>query len=176
MAEAHMPDMDEVQRQKGPGLKTIAVIAGFFVIEAIVIGATYWLSGSPADVTAETTTKNIQAWQSALVEEMVVEDRFTNSSRGPTYLYECEIWIKVQRKHQNQVKDRLKSMQAQIRADVATIFKRAQPEHLSEPTYGTIKRQIKKALDEHLGHDEEDGKPIVENVLITKCIPSRLEL
>jgi len=175
MAESEGKSADQGGTQrKGPGLKTIIVLAAFFVIEAAVIGVTYWLAGSPPDVTAETTTRNLEAWRNAEVEVPVVDDRFPNSARGPTFLYETKIYILVKRRHQEQVKNDLKNMEAQVLMDVATIFRRAQPEHLNEPTFATIKRQVKEALDERLGRDEE-GNSLVLSVVITKCIPHRLE-
>jgi len=65
-------------------------------------------------------------------------------------------------------------MAAQVASDIATIFRRAEPAHLGEPTLATVTRQIMASLDERIGRDAE-GKSLVQEVLMKKCIQYRVD-
>ena len=66
-------------------------------------------------------------------------------------------------------------MAAQISGDIRAIIGLAEPNHLLEPTLATIKRQIRSALDKHLGRDE-DGNSYVDEVVITKFTQFRADM
>jgi len=154
---------------KKSSLKVLLMVAVVLVLEGGTVGVTIMLSGSPAKVEGHGPTPDLAAEENKLVEDLVVKDRFANQRTGRTYLYDTEIFITVRAKDNPKVKEKVESMQAQLSTEIATIFRRAEPAHLLEPTLATLTRQVKAALDERLGKDAE-GKPVVQEVLIRKCI------
>jgi flagellar basal body-associated protein FliL len=154
---------------KKSSLKVLVMVAMVLVLEGGTVGVTIMLSGAPAKVEGHGPTPDLAAEESKLVEVLVVKDRFANQRTGRTYLYDTEIFITVRAKDNPKVKEKVESMQAQLSTEIATIFRRAEPAHLLEPTLATLTRQVKAALDERLGKDAE-GKPAVQEVLIRKCI------
>jgi len=156
-------------------IKTLIVLAVVVVVEAAAISAAFLIAGKPADVKAQGALPDAEADANRLVEVQVLEHKFQNTKTGRTYVYDTQLYVVVKQKHQEQVARYIEQMQAQIVSDVATIYRRAEPAHLLEPTLGTLKRMIKASLDEKIGRDD-DGNPIIEQVLITKFSQFRADL
>ncbi|NJL30720.1 MAG: hypothetical protein HC898_03305, partial [Phycisphaerales bacterium] len=89
-------------------------------------------------------------------------------------LYDTEIWITVRQRDATKVKDQIKDMQATLATDIGVIFRRADPAQLTEPTLATLTRQVKATVDDRIGRDAE-GKPIVQEALVKKCIQVRVD-
>jgi hypothetical protein len=155
-------------------IKAALILGAVMVIEFLILGSVFVLMGGPADVKADPAKADLEATAEQPVEEFVIADKYPNTKRGRTYLYDTEIYVVVKRKSQDKVKELIKSMTAQISADVRTVIGRAEPNQLLEPTLATIKRQVKAVLDERLGMDE-DGRPRVQEVVITKFTQFRAE-
>ena len=161
--------------KKSFSAKALVVLVAVFVIEGAAISAAFLIAGKPADVKG-----SIEAAQKAneaekQVEVLVLADKFQNTKTGRTYIYDTEIYAVVRKKKEESVKNDLKSMSAQLTADVGVIFRRAEPSHLLEPTLATLTRQIKGSLEERLGKDA-DGKPVVDEVLIKKYTQYRSDI
>jgi flagellar basal body-associated protein FliL len=169
-------DTEKTEAKKKLPLKTIAVLIGVLLIEAGAISAVFLLAGGPADVKGDAAAADKEAQANRPVEQLVVEEKFQNTKTGRTYLYETEIYIVVRQKYQADIEKELESKRAQITTDISTIFRRADPVHLLEPTLATITRQIKAALDERLEPDEDTGESRVMEVLIRKCIQFKADL
>ncbi len=164
------------EAKKGFPLKTLLIIVAALLLEAGAIAGAFMLTGGPATVNADPAAQDAAAFAEQPVEELVVEDKFQNTRTGRTYLYDTQIYIVVKRKNQTQTKSLLKEKSAQISADITTIFRRAEPAHLLEPSLATLQRQIKAALDNRVGRDAETGESIIQEVLITKCTQFRADL
>src|SRR5690606_34896808 len=147
---------------------TAAVLAGVLLAEGLVITAVFMFAGKPTSVNADGEAIKLAAAAEQEVEELVVAEKFQNSRTGWAYIYDTEIYILVRRKHRDMVKEQLGTMSARIVAEIATIFRVADPAHLDEPTLGTLKRQINATLEAMLGRDADTGDPVVERVLIRK--------
>ena len=174
MAEQNDNEAEGQGKKKLP-LKTIIILAAVFVIEGVIIATVFMVAGQPADVKADPAMEDLAAMAELPMEELVVSEKFPNTKRGRTYVYDTEVYIVVRQKYQSEVRGQLDSMAAQISADIRTVVSRAEPNHLLEPTLATIKRQIKAALDERIGRDE-DGQSRVEQVVITKFTQFRADL
>ena len=158
-------------------LKPILVLLAVVLIEGAAISTAFMLSGRPADVSADSGAQKDEALKlEQPIEELVVADKFQNTRTGRTYLYDTEVYIVVKQRHHEQAKALLESKKAQIRQDIRTIISKAEPSQLLEPTLATLTRQIKASLDEKLGVDPQEGKPLIEEVLITKCTQFRVDM
>jgi len=174
MAEDTSNASEETSKKKLP-LKALLILGSIVVIEAAVIAGTFLIAGKPADVQAQGAAEDFAALADEPIEELVIEAKFPNTKRGRTYIYDAVIYVVVKQKYQAEIREKLDSMAAQISGDVRTIISRAEPNHLLEPTLATIKRQIKAALDERLGRDDE-GRSCVDDVVITKFTQFRADL
>ncbi len=166
---------EESGSKKKLPLKTLLILGAVLVIEGVIIAGVFMVMGQPADVKAEAAAQDEAAIAEEPVEELVVEEKFPNTKRGRTFLYDTQVYVVVRRKHQETIRTHLDEMAAQISGDIRTIISRAEPNHLLEPTLATINRQIKAALDERLGRDEEGHSRIVQ-VVITKFTQFRADL
>jgi flagellar basal body-associated protein FliL len=157
-------------------LKTILVLGAVLGIEAGAISTAFLVAGRPADAKAEHAVEQAEAAADGekTVTEQVVADKFQNTRSGRTYLYDTEIYVVIKKKNQPRVAEDLEAKTPQVVADIALIFRRAEPAHLLEPTLATLTRQIRAALDERLGKDSE-GKSYIEDVLIKKFTQYRAD-
>ena len=165
----------EEQQPKKGSKKPLLILLALLVVEAAVIAGLFMIMGKPADVNADGAVEDETALAEQPVEELVVEAKFPNTKRGRTFIYDMEVYIVIRRKNQERIQGQLEEMAAQISGDVRAIIGLAEPNHLLEPTLATIKRQIKAALDERLGRNE-DGASYVDQVVITKFTQFRADL
>ncbi len=165
----------EAPPKKSVSLKTLLMVLGVLLLEVVTVVVAFSMAGGPDAVSADRTGANLLVDDgNAEVEELVIEDRFANSRRGDVYLYDSEIYVVLKKKHQAKMQADLKSMSAQVHADILTIFRRADPTFMHEDELQTLSRQIKAALDNRFGKDA-DGEPIVRRVLITRCTEYRID-
>lgn len=161
--------------KKKPPIKTIAIVAGVLLLEAVAITAVFVLAGGPSEVKAEALADDPAMLAEQPAEVLVISDKFQNTRIGRTLLYDTEVYIVIKTKHVPEVQQTIDTMSASIKADIAAIFRRAEPAQLTEPELSTVRRQIKAALDERFGRDEE-GNSIVLEVLIPKCTQFRADM
>lgn len=165
---AQTPEQTPEQPRKKLPAKTLLMLLAVLIVEAVAISAVFLMAGGPAKVQADGAAIDAATLAQQPVEELIISDRFQNTRSGKMFLYDTEVYIVIRRKHQAQVQEEAKNMQAAISMDIGTIFRRAEPSHLTEPTLATLKRQIKAALDARFKKDEE-GNSVVQEVLIRKC-------
>ncbi len=155
--------------------KAVLLLGAILLLEGVTVAVTFSMAGGPSAAHADRHGATAAADESNKdMEELVLEDKFPNSRRGDVYLYDTQIFAVVRKKHHDKVKEQVKGMTAQIRSDVATVFRRADPSFMHEDELQTLTRQIKAVLDERFGRDAE-GQPIIQRVVITKCTEFRIE-
>lgn len=169
---------DKATEQEAPAksgkMKAVIIVAAVMVLEAGAIVGTMALSGGPKPADGASVEVDDQAEQNKLVEVLVVKGKFDNHRTGRTYLYDTEIFVTVRNKHSEQFALDLEEAKTQVSVDVQTIFRRLEPAHFQEPTLATLTRQIKAKLDERFGNDTDD-EPIIESVLVAKCLKYRAD-
>lgn len=167
MATPHKDVQDKKLQLKLP-IKTVLILGCVMLIEALVIGGLFLLTGPPELANAGIAIDGKIADADMPVEVLVIDEKFQNTRSGKAFLYDTEIFIVIRQKHNDQVSNQLASRIAQISTDIHTVFRRATLTHLHEPTLTTLTREVQAALDEHFGRDE-NGKSVIEKVLIRKC-------
>jgi len=161
--------------KKSLPIKTIAVVAVVLVLEAVAIIGVFMFSGGPAPATAEALEDDPAIMAEQPVEVLIVADKFQNTRRGQTFLYDTEIFIVVKQKHAGEVEQRIETMRATITADISAIFRKAEPSQLIADELSVIRRQIEAVLDQRLGTDDS-GLSMIEHVLIPKCTQFRADM
>jgi len=155
-------------------LKALLILVGVLGLEVATVLIVFALKPAPAHVVAEAALEGPEVNLEQPIEELLIEEKFSNLLRGETIIYDTQIYITIRRKHQELARTQIDTKQARISTDVAMIIARAQPAHFAEPTRATLTRQIKAAVDKRLGVDS-DSQPIVEEVLVTKLIPYKAD-
>lgn len=156
-------------------LKVALIVAAVLVLEVATVTLTITLSGGPRAASGRTSEAEAQAQENRPVELLLIKQQFVNERSGHQYLYDTEIYIAVRQKHHDQMKAQVEAKKAQITADLAALFRRADPEILKEDELTTVRRQIRSVLDDRMGRDA-DGKPLVQDLFITRCVGVRTDL
>jgi len=164
MAE-NTPETD-APKKKLP-IKTIIVVFAALLIEAGAIVGIFMFATGPSPVQADGMSDEAALTGEQPTEVLVVSDKFQNTRTGRAYLYDTEVWIVVKSKFEEEIEQRKEGMQAAIKSDVTTIFRRAEPAHLRESELATLTRQIQAALDKRFGYDPE-GNPYVQECFLAE--------
>ncbi len=172
---ANQPTETPAGAPRSGGLKTLLAVVAVLLLEGGTIGLMMYLSGGPKTVEGVELQADAAADLNKPVELLLIKDKFPNLQTGPHFLYDFEAYIIVKAGDNagDALKKRLESMKAQTQMDVATIVRRAHPSYFEEATLATLRRQIQAALDERL--TDAEGTPLVQDVLITRCIPFRAD-
>jgi flagellar basal body-associated protein FliL len=168
--------------------KTPVILGGVMLLEAVVLFAGFKFLGSGAPKTANgadlvqdsakvegssaTQPSNASAGKNQTVEMNLVDFKALNKLSGHSFLYDVSIDVTVKPEFEDRVKNAIKDRDALIKDRVRTIIAELDPEKLggaSEPGLETLKRQVKFQLDQVLG----DG--LVDEVLVSRCIPIRTD-
>lgn len=107
-----------------------------------------------------------------LVEVPVLSFKAPNKVSGQTYLYEVEVVVTTKTANKAKVTASMEERAATIKDRVRTIISQSEPAKLgggTEPGLETLRRQIKFQLDEIVGDH------MIEEVLIPRCIPYRVD-
>jgi hypothetical protein len=142
--------------------------ACMLVIEAALIGGALIAFGRPAAVHAGSSQAPGLVEGESIIEVLVLDDRMLNSGSGFSYLYEVEIWIHVRRKHEAMVADELERFRNEIRADLMTIWRAAEPRQLNDPRLEFVTGRVHELLSGRFGVDSGSGEPIIlESFIVT---------
>ena len=158
-------------KTSGAGLiKLIAIVMALLVLEAGTIIVTMKLNGGPRQALGEGIEADLETQAMQPVEVLIVDDRFSHDKDGRLTYFDTEIYAQVRQRDQKQVTKAVETNEALLAAQVRTIIRRADAMDFREPDLATLTRQIKAALDEQIGNDD-DGQPIIQKVFIKKWNP-----
>ncbi|MCC7145071.1 MAG: hypothetical protein IT443_01350 [Phycisphaeraceae bacterium] len=168
------PDQTQEQQPAAKSSKTLVLVIAIVVLEIATVGVTYMLMGGPKPAEAHSAEPDPQLDETRLVEIPLVSDKFPNTRTGKTFVYDADVLIVVQRRHQEKTSKVIESSKAQITEDIRQIISRADRSELNESTLATVKRQIQARLEQRLGRDTE-GKAIVDQIVIRKFTEFQLQ-
>ena len=154
-------------------VKTILTLVLLLLIEAAAISLAFVIAGGPADVQAYQAKPDESAEEQKRVEVLVIEDKFANTKRGKTYLYDTRIVIAVRNRDKDEIEAQIEGMKSKITENVRTMISRAEPNQLLEPTLAALKRQIHANLEHLL--DSDSTEPRIEEVMIPKFTQHRAD-
>lgn len=172
-----MADEEKADSGEKKGMKGLIMIGGMLVVEAVaIIGLMLLFSGEPDVAVADALPKSAEELAGEKIEEILVLDgRLPNDKAGPTMLYDTEIFVQVKRKYAERVHDHLAQFQNELKFDLTTIWKNAEPRHFKEARLESLTRKVEALLKERFGADEE-GMPIVDKVVIVMGTGLRMDI
>jgi flagellar basal body-associated protein FliL len=174
---------DEGEKKKGGMMaKTPVLLGGVMLLEAVVLFAGFkFLGGGAKGASAEVIlapegkgekggpeTKE----KKTMIEVAVLDFKAPNTQNGRRFIYDISIVACVPPDFETKVKDGLKQQDARVKDRVRTIIATMDPDKLgggSEPGLETLRRQVKKQLDDIL------GEGMIDEVLVPRCNPFRAD-
>lgn len=155
--------------KKGLPIKTIGIVAGIMLLEAVAVVMVLGMFGGPKESKAEADPHALVEDDSNKTQETeLVDEKFQNLTTGRVWVWDVAVYVQVKNKNAEHVKEVLEQRGAEIKEGVGQIISKAQHSHLKEPERQTINRQFAVFLEKVVGQDTE-GKPLIERVLIPKC-------
>jgi len=148
-------------------LKTMIAVAVMLVLEAAVIIAVMMFAGGPPSVEAMPTSGElVSSEDEKIVETLILDAKLFNSRTGVPYLYNTEVYAHVKRKHAEGVCEELEQFQNEIKAEIAAIWKLAEPHQFQEAKNESLTRKVYALLNERFGNDLETGESIIQKCIV----------
>lgn len=174
MAEKEKPaasteEASAPEKKKGPPIKTIVVVLGLLIVEAVAVVGVVSISGSPSAVQGSDLDLTPQDELEMTTEVLIVQDKFPNNSTGRVWLWDMELQAQVKAKNREYVEKVLEERQAEIKTGVGRIIRNARQNHLQEPSLETLTRQLRQYLRGVFGQDP-DGEERIQDVLLPKLV------
>tara|TARA_E500000318_G_scaffold67394_1_gene62245 strand:- start:210 stop:737 length:528 start_codon:yes stop_codon:yes gene_type:complete len=171
--EQPSPEATEEPKKKGSPLILVGVVGVLMLLEAVGVYAVVTMMG-PKSSEASVNISEVEDESERLVEVLLVEDRFINMQTGRVWQWAATVHIKLRSKNLERVQGEMERRQAEISEGIAEIISAAKDRHLREPNKETVRRQFTAFVNEIFGEDA-DGEPLVEQIVISRWLPSPLD-
>lgn len=155
------------------GSKLPMIVAALMVAEAatvyMVVGM---INKKPPAAEAKSLEHGEEKKEEEFVEIPVIEDHFQNMQTGRVWVWDASITVRVKKKFEKKVTEKLQARVAEIHEGVATIFRRATAAQLKEPGLETVNRQLFAYFEEIFGKEkmaDKEPESLIEKVLIPRC-------
>tara|TARA_B100001059_G_scaffold156285_1_gene155812 strand:+ start:409 stop:948 length:540 start_codon:yes stop_codon:yes gene_type:complete len=148
---------------RGRHFKTIALAAGLLLAEAaLFVGGFMYLS--PDAGTADTV--EIFAEESPVMDRIseieLVDEKMTNDRLGAVYVYPVEVYVHVPEDHALWLSDLVGQFQNEIRAEMAALWRQADPAVLQDPRMKVMTDRIETLLRTRF---EGEAKPELSRIV-----------
>ncbi|MEM1167380.1 MAG: hypothetical protein AAGI30_13950 [Planctomycetota bacterium] len=161
-------DAEAPAKKGGLPVKTLILVAGILLAEAGLIVGVMMFIGNPSQVQGLDVEGEIDPGDE-LLELPVLHEKFTNTSTGRVWIWDTEVMVVVQKRHEERVKERLEQHNATTRTGIGEIIAAANHQFFNEPGRPTITRQMTEYMQRLIGRDEATGEEIVQRALIPSC-------
>lgn len=161
MAEEKAPTPE---KKKLP-IKGLIILVAIMALEGGVFAMWMSFSGPRSAEAGQASTPVTNKAPEPNREIKIVDIRPTNNKSGRMYYYDMSVVVECTAENAPKVEDLCKKREAHIQDALATIVRRAEPQHLQEPDLETLRRQFAATLKDVFGEDA------IVKVLIPKCTP-----
>lgn len=155
-------------------IKTIGIVAGVMIAEAVAVVGVF-KAISPKLSNAHTTAELHNDDGDSLREIKVVDDKYQNVRSGENWMWQIVVFVQVKKRHGAKVEELLKSRESEVRDGIRKIIANADKLMLQEPETKALSRQLTDYLNKVVPADEKTNEPLIEKVLIPKCIGQSAE-
>jgi hypothetical protein len=161
--------------KKSGSMKAIVVTAVLLVVEGVGIVGVMMMMGGPAKVEAQEMLEHEPSDDDKVVEVLAIEDRMANDKSGVTYIYPVEIYLQVKQRHAEGVEAELEQFHNEIRADIAAIWRTAEPPHFQEPKLESLTRKVEALMRDRFEKAKHAKEPVIEKVVIVSGTGFRVD-
>ncbi|MBX3356147.1 MAG: hypothetical protein KF724_10690 [Phycisphaeraceae bacterium] len=148
--------------------KIAALTTALLVAEAAAIVGLFAFVGRPAATQADVGMANAERETQELP---LFEGRLSNDRAGSVYAYDTEIYLQVPRSEAERVRKEIERTRHELRAEIAAIWRSAEPAHFQEPRFETLTARLEAMLRERFNRSGRQG---VEKVVVVSGAGLRL--
>ncbi len=171
MADTQDTTSNDSKTSQGAGrhFKTIALAAGLLIAEAaLFVGGFMYLA--PGSGTADMV--EVLAEEAPLVDRIseieLVDEKLTNDRLGAVYVYPVEVYVHVPEDHALWLTDLVSQFQHEIRAEMAALWRQADPAVLQDPRMKVMTDRIETLLRTRFeGEPQPELSRIVKVVIVS---------
>ena len=158
----------EPAKKKLP-IKTIGVVAAVMLIEAVGVFMVF-KAISPKVNNAHAATELHNDDGDTLKEVKVADEKYQNMRSGENWMWQITVFVNVKKRHAGKVEGILKAREGEVRDGLRKIVANADQTMLKEPDSKALQRLLTEYLNKVIPPDEKTNEPLIEKVLIPKCI------
>lgn len=162
-------DRNQQTPPNGAGtFKVAALTTALLVGEAAAIVGLFAFVGRPATTHAEAPV----AEAGAEVEEIpLFEGRLSNDRSGTAFCYDTEIYVQARKSEAERIRRDIERTRHELRAEIAAIWRSAEPAHFQEARFETLTAQLEAMLRDRFNRAGRQG---VEKVVVVAGAGIRL--
>ncbi len=150
-------------QRRGGHFKTIALAAGLLIAEAaLFVGGFMYLTPDAGTADMAEVMSEETPMLSRISEIKLVEEKMTNDRLGAVYVYPVEVYVHVPEDHALWLSDLVGQFQHEIRAEMATLWRQADPAVLQDPRMKVMTDRIETLLRKRF---EGEAKPEVSRIV-----------
>jgi flagellar basal body-associated protein FliL len=150
-------------------VKTIGIVAAVMVVEAVAVVGVF-KAISPKTSSAHTTVDLHNDDGDSLKEIKVADEKYQNMRSGENWMWQITVAVKVKKRNAAKVEGILKAREAEVRDGLRKIVASADQTMLKEAESKALSRQFSEYLNKVIPVDEKSNEPLIEGILIPKCI------
>ena len=160
----------EPAKKKGLPIKTIAVVAVVMIVEAVAVFMVF-KAISPKTSHADTGHAELHNDDGDTLKEIkVADEKFQNMRSGENWMWQVVVTVQVKKHYADKVEGILKARDAEVRDGLRQIVGTADQNILKEPDSKALTRQFSAFLNKIVPVDEKTSEPLIDRILIPKCI------
>ncbi len=165
MSAAHDTTTDTTTAPQGGGrrFKMILVAASLLIAEAgLFVGGFMYLTpdAGTADMAEVLTEESPMLMRISEIE--LVDEKMTNDRLGAVYIYPVEVYVHVPEDHALWLTDLVGQFQHEIRAEMAALWRQADPAVLQDPRMKVMTDRIETLLRERF---EGEARPEISRIV-----------
>ncbi|MFO0894284.1 MAG: hypothetical protein U0574_04930 [Phycisphaerales bacterium] len=147
---------------RGGALKVAVITTALLVGEASAIVGLFAFVGRPTASHAETPAA---APADDAEELLLFEGRLSNDRAGTAFVYDTEVYVQVRKADAERIRKEIDRTRHETRAEVAAIWRTAEPGHFQEPRFETLTARLEAMLRERF--DKGGRSSIVKAVVVS---------
>ncbi|MBM4113935.1 MAG: hypothetical protein FJ253_11310 [Phycisphaerae bacterium] len=143
--------------------KVAALTTALLVGEAAAIVGLFAFVGRPASTNAEPT---MAAAEEDVVEEVpLFEGRLSNDRAGQVFVYDTDVYVQVRKGEAERIRREIERSRHELRAEIAAIWRSAEPAHFQEPRFETLTARLEAMLRDRFNRGGRQG--VVKAVVVS---------
>lgn len=143
--------------------KVAALTTALLVGEAAAIVGLFAFVGRPASTNAEPT---VTAAEEDVVEEVpLFEGRLSNDRAGTVFVYDTDVYVQVRKGEAERIRREIDRARHELRAEIAAIWRSAEPAHFQEPRFETLTARVEAMLRDRFNRGGRQG--VVKAVVVS---------
>jgi len=143
--------------------KIAALTTALLVGEAAAIVGLFAFVGRPSASVAETPVADAET---EVIEEVpLFEGRLSNDRAGSVFVYDTDVYVQVRKAEAERIRREIERSRHELRAEIAAIWRSADPAHFQEPRFETLTARVEAMLRDRFNRGGRQG--VVKAVVVS---------